>query len=186
MIHTPVRGMIHTPEEMASAAVDFVERGSGLLVAWVADALILAQAFEHDLRGLDRLVRLLIAAEWALAAYTALAGRVSNVLGPDEGRSPRYRARALGWFEAPPLLRRPDALMVGKKRQPVEVGPRLGHALWPSPMCDDDKAKVDKLGQRRRYLLLLDTGMGRQLDIRHGELSVVLTGVPQVLDDQAI
>src|SRR5271166_5502834 len=136
MIHTPVRGMIHTPEEMASAAVDFVERGSGLLVAWVADALILA--------------------------------------------------RALGWFEAPPLLRRPDALMVGKKRQPVEVGPRLGHALWPSPMCDDDKAKVDKLGQRRRYLLLLDTGMGRQLDIRHGELSVVLTGVPQVLDDQAI
>jgi len=53
-------------------------------------------------------------------------------------------------------------------------------------MCDDDKAKVDKLGQRRRYLLLLDTGMGRQLDIRHGELSVVLTGVPQVLDDQAI
>jgi len=53
--------MIHTPEEMASAAVDFVERGSGLLVAWVADALILAQAFEHDLRGLDRLVRLLIA-----------------------------------------------------------------------------------------------------------------------------
>src|SRR5208337_312276 len=170
-IRAPVKGTIRALQEMASAAVNFVERGPGLLVAGVADALVLSQSFEQDRRGLDRRIRLLLGAEGTAGAKAALVGCTGDVLSPREGRLPCYRARALGWLEAPPLFRWPYAFMVGQKRQPVEVGPRFGRALWPSPMGDDDETNVHKLSQCRRYFFSVDARMGFQLAVGYGELS---------------
>src|SRR5271165_3952423 len=104
MIRPVVTGRSVPSGKMDSAAANFVERSSGLLVSGPADPLVLAHAFEHELRGRDRRVRLLLAAEGRLAAHAALAGCTGDHLGSNQRGGPCFVIRAFGWLEPAPLF----------------------------------------------------------------------------------
>src|SRR5208283_5619000 len=53
-------------------------------------------------------------------------------------------------------------------------------------VLDHKEPEVEQFGQRARNVLLMNARMGSQLSVGHGKAPVLLAGVLQVLDDQAI